>query len=148
MRLVTIYNPFAHVTGVILRHINKFLSWSGSSLRQVGTPSLKSEFSDAERDLRSGDQWLQSAIAYLEFRSGKAWRKIYRADQRWNATRWYYLDAIRLLGGLRLLPAPACNCSKFCRSAAPKKTPKASTSSEAPTWSGARIRRAAKAVAR
>jgi hypothetical protein len=71
------------------------------------------ELSDAERDERSGDEWLLSAMDYCDFRAGVAWRKLHRTGQRSNPTRSYYLDGIRLLSTVRSAVAPPCSC-KHC----------------------------------
>jgi len=60
---------------------------------------------DAERDRRSGVQWLRSVRSYLEFRGGESWRRLSDPEQRWHPERLVYLDGIRaittiLAGGL------------------------------------------------
>lgn len=45
-------------------------------------------------DGRTGTQWLKSVEAYLEWRTGSAWRPL---TDRWNPDRWYYLDGLRFL---------------------------------------------------
>jgi hypothetical protein len=69
---------------------------------------------DAERDLRSGDQWILSVLGYLRWRTGDDWRRLHLATERWNETRWYYLHAFKLLNDLRFANPPACQCTKFC----------------------------------
>ena len=59
---------------------------------------------DASRDSRTGNQWLHSVIAYLEFRTGDRWRRLSDPVHRWDPERWAYLDAIRLINGLRGFP--------------------------------------------
>jgi hypothetical protein len=61
---------------------------------------------DPVRDARTGDQWLRSVIAYLEFRSGDSWRRLCFKNQRDSPERWEALDAIRLLQELRYAPEP------------------------------------------
>jgi len=81
--------------------------------------ALMFDLTDSARDARSGDEWILSVVSYLEFRSGKSWRKVHKAEQRWHGVRWHYLRAVKLLGELRYATVPPCNCSKFC--SAPKK---------------------------
>lgn len=63
------------------------------------------EMSDAERDARSGMEWIDSVKSYLNFRMGRDWRRLNRVGQRYNETRWYYLDGLRLLNQLRDEPS-------------------------------------------
>lgn len=56
------------------------------------------ETRDFERQNRDGTQWLRSAIAYCNWRSGDSWRKIWRGTrERRNPDRLYYLGGVRLL---------------------------------------------------
>ena len=48
-------------------------------------------------DGRTGTQWLKSAIAYCEWRSGAAWRSLGNASQRNEPERWYYIHGIKAL---------------------------------------------------
>ena len=74
-------------------------------------PSRWLQVSDEERDRRTPGQWLRAVRAYLEFRSGNAWRRM--SDQRewWSPERLYYVGAIRFLNELdaaaRPVSAPA-----------------------------------------
>jgi len=54
---------------------------------------------DAERDKRTGTQWRLSILAYLEYRSGEAWRAAAGSDQRFNVERLWYLQAIAEIQG-------------------------------------------------
>lgn len=125
---------FPNTMQVLVHRVQQFLS-SESSPKLVG-PGM--DMTDAERDLRTGDQWLLSVVQYLEFRSGKAWRKLNRADERWNAVRCHYLDGVRLLSSLRYLSVPACDCSRCV----PRKKP---VGSEDVTLSLREIKKAARA---
>jgi hypothetical protein len=57
---------------------------------------------DEERDRRTASQWLRSINAYLEFRAGTAWR---RCGDRFHPERLWYVNGIRYLNGLDLVPA-------------------------------------------
>ena len=46
---------------------------------------------------RSARQWLLSAIAYCEFRSGDAWHSPLDRTHRNSEDRWAWIDAIRLM---------------------------------------------------
>jgi hypothetical protein len=59
---------------------------------------------DSERDHRTGDQWLRSVIAYLEFRAGDSWRNLSNQKLRNSPVRWEALDAIRLIKEVRYAP--------------------------------------------
>jgi hypothetical protein len=61
---------------------------------------------DAERDRRSGLQWLRSILSYLEFSSGQAWRRLSDPEQRWHPERLWYLDGIRAVQTLLASPTP------------------------------------------
>lgn len=106
---------FPNTAQLLLHRAIDFLG-SEFSPRRTQAPM---DMTDAERDLRNGDEWLLSAVSYLEYRSGKAWRKLHRPGERFNPLRWYYLDAIRLLSDLRYFSAPACTCSRCL----PRKKP-------------------------
>jgi len=54
-----------------------------------------SAMDDNARDRRTEAQWLRSIIAYLEFRSGTAWRRLSNPQQRNHPERWWYLNGIR-----------------------------------------------------
>jgi hypothetical protein len=47
---------------------------------------------DAERDRRTGAQWLRAILGYLEFRMGNSWRRLSDPAQRWAPERTYYLE--------------------------------------------------------
>jgi len=79
------------------------------------------DMTDAERDERSGDEWLHSVLSYLNFRAGCDWRELHRAGQRSNPVRWYYLDAIRLINSIGHADASKCHCAEC--NPAPKKRP-------------------------
>lgn len=131
------FNPFRNTFQVLERYIGS----SANRVRRAFTSEMDhSDMTDAERDLRSGDQWILSVIAYLEFRYGKAWRKIHRLGERDNPVRWYSLSAARLLHELRYFNAAPCDCARYC--AAKRKKPVASAH-EVPTWSLTKIRKAA-----
>jgi hypothetical protein len=68
--------------------------------------------SDAERDERTGDQWIASAIAYLNFNAGDTWRKLHRSGERYNETRWYFKSAANLINQLRYSSPKPCVCSR------------------------------------
>jgi hypothetical protein len=67
-------------------------------------PSDNEGMTDASRDSRSANQWLRSIVAYLEFRTGDRWRRLSDPRDRWDQTRVDYVDAIRLINGLRGFP--------------------------------------------
>lgn len=75
-----------------------------------GVANDKCTVTDSERDGRTANQWLKSVVAYLEFRTGDAWRRSSNPKDRWSPDRLYYLDAIRLVNSVRgypdFLPAP------------------------------------------
>jgi len=50
-------------------------------------------------DGRTGKQWRESVVAYLQFRSGNAWRRMSTMEARSDPERWIYMDAIRLVDG-------------------------------------------------
>jgi hypothetical protein len=83
------------------------------------------EMTDAERDARTGPEWIDAAKGYLDYRMGRRWRRLGRALQRYNSTRWYYLDGWRLVNELNWAAKP-CACpyclpqKKSVQSAAPK----------------------------
>ena len=60
--------------------------------------------SQPDRDRRTGLQWLDSAIAYCEWRSGRCWRKRWIPEQHLALERDDYVLAIRLLTHLRYSP--------------------------------------------
>jgi hypothetical protein len=62
--------------------------------------------SDAERESRTGLQWIKAIHAYLEFRCGDGWRRLSDPAQRYNPERDWYLNGIRTLNGIRSFPAP------------------------------------------
>lgn len=80
--------------------------WAGKSICRSRVHGCLFDLSDAERDARSGDQWLLSIRSYLEWRAGKSWRQIHRKGERWNSLRWHYLGGIRLLNEIRYQPEP------------------------------------------
>lgn len=55
---------------------------------------------DAERDRRSGGQWLRSVRAYLEFMAGTAWR---RYADRFSPEYLWYLNGVRALNGFDIV---------------------------------------------
>lgn len=59
----------------------------------------------AELSGRTGNQWLRSVSAYLQWRAGEPWRQLGRPDQRNSPARWDYLHAVRLIETLRHAPA-------------------------------------------
>jgi hypothetical protein len=65
------------------------------------------------REHRTANQWHRAIMAYLDFRTGDAWRRLTDPEQRWDPERVYYLDAIRLMNDIRgfpeFLPAPKPN---------------------------------------
>ncbi len=48
-------------------------------------------------DGRTGAEWIKSAIAYCEWRSGNSWRHVLDREQRNSPDRWYYLDGAKTL---------------------------------------------------
>lgn len=55
-------------------------------------------------DGRTGNQWLKSVLAYLDFRAGNAWRRMDDGAHRRAPERWEYLDAIRFIESVRNAP--------------------------------------------
>jgi hypothetical protein len=49
------------------------------------------------RDKRTARQWIDSVVAYCEWRAGEPWRRLSDPEQRWDRERWNYLDASRLV---------------------------------------------------
>lgn len=62
---------------------------------------------DAERDRRSGSQWLRSILSYLEFRSGDMWRRMSDPAQRQHPERLWYLNGIRQISSLIACSPPS-----------------------------------------
>lgn len=85
-------------------------------------PSLfdLSTIEQSERDARTGDQWILAVIAYLEWRSGSAWRKLHVPAQRWSPVRWEYLDAMRIMLQARYSTKPH-TCAYCAAAGVPKK---------------------------
>jgi len=54
-------------------------------------------FQQDQVDGRSGRQWLNSAMAYCDWRSGDSWRRSSDRASRHSADRWDWIDAVRLL---------------------------------------------------
>ena len=75
-------------------------------------PARVPQMTDAERDERSGGEWISSTLHYLEFLAGTPWRKLHRAGQRSNPVRSHYLDVYRLLNNAWLATAQPCRCKR------------------------------------
>ena len=60
----------------------------------------------SDRDERSGSQWLRAISAYLEYRTGDAWRRLSDPSQRWDPERLWYLNGIRAIHSIGCGPLP------------------------------------------
>jgi hypothetical protein len=45
------------------------------------------------RENRSASEWIDSVIAYCEWRAGLPWKRIRSREDRWHPERWDYLGA-------------------------------------------------------
>ncbi|HUO59478.1 MAG TPA: hypothetical protein VMU24_02345 [Candidatus Acidoferrales bacterium] len=61
---------------------------------------MQVEFSDAERDARTGEQWLSSAVSYAKHNAGAPWLKLHRAGQRFHPVRMHWLTVVSTLNDL------------------------------------------------
>lgn len=77
------------------------LVWFQLHLFDLGPrPARWQPMDDAERDRRSGREWLRSIRTYLEFRSGSSWRSLTNPAHRWDPERLWYLDGLREVSSL------------------------------------------------
>jgi hypothetical protein len=60
-------------------------------------PCRRSLTSRALREKRSGRQWVNSVLAYCDYRAGDCWRRLSEREQRDDPDRWAYVDAIRAI---------------------------------------------------
>lgn len=85
------------------------LSFEGFGVSQGAVTGISGSGSglsgDLEKEQRSGRQWLKSVESYCLWRAGESWRKVHTAEGRWNAVRWEYLDAARLITDILLTKA-------------------------------------------
>jgi len=75
-------------------------------------PSDKRSMSDAERDRRSAGQWIRAIQAYLEWRTGDAWR---RGSDRNSPERWWYINGIRCLNEIGIDKSVRGSCPLCCQ---------------------------------
>lgn len=92
------------------------LLFSGDGFLVAGIDTFSSG-DDSRRDQRTGLQWLKAAREYCTWRSGASWRKLWKADERWDSERWDYLEAARLITdilstGGRLTPAESARAER------------------------------------
>jgi len=90
------------VAYLVWRQLDLFPESVSSSVH----PCRFNQVSDDERDRRSPGQWDRAIRAYLEWRSGNAWRRMSDPEQRNSPERPWYVDGLRTLNGIAILSRP------------------------------------------
>lgn len=81
-------------------------SYRPTAVKENSTGPRLCGLTDAQRDRRTGPQWLKSVNAYLEFCAGHSWRRLSDPAHRNDAHRLVYLDAQRIVTTALFAPEP------------------------------------------